>query len=261
MRDHENNMPRDGINSKIWSYMAYLKRNGKMSIKNEEWFEVKRVSANIYRISENKHWEKTNCYLLTGRDSAVLIDSGTGIGNIRDITDSLTDLPVTVITTHAHWDHIGNHSRFDGFFVHEDDRAWMENGSGYPAKNILVRNVNPKHLPADFNIEKYRVFTGKATTVLVDDDRIILPDWDLRVIHTPGHSPGHICLYDEVNNYLFTGDTVYEGKIFINFDSTDPVKYKQSIEKLLTINNYQNLKIFPGHKQSESRRLYLGYDS
>lgn len=53
------------------------------------------------------------CYLLCGIEKAVLIDTGLGVANIKTVVDSLTTLPVMVITTHVHWDHIGGHRYFD----------------------------------------------------------------------------------------------------------------------------------------------------
>lgn len=53
----------------------------------------------------------------------MLIDSGLGVADIRAVVDDLTRLLVTVLTTHAHWDHIGGHGLFDAFAVHPAERA------------------------------------------------------------------------------------------------------------------------------------------
>ena len=82
-----------------------------MNIKS--WFSVEKIDSDTFAISEYKHWEETHCYLLCGTEKAVFIDTGLGVGNIREIVDSLTSLPVTVMTTHVHWDHIGAHRYFE----------------------------------------------------------------------------------------------------------------------------------------------------
>lgn len=74
-----------------------------------DWFTVEAIDADTFVISEKKHAEETNCYLICGKESALLIDSGMGISDIKEVVDALTDLPVTVLTTHCHWDHIGGH--------------------------------------------------------------------------------------------------------------------------------------------------------
>ena len=82
-----------------------------MNIKS--WFSVEKIDSDTFAISEYKHWEETHCYLLCGTEKAVFIDTGLGVGNIREIVDSLTSLHVTVMTTHVHWDHIGGHRYFE----------------------------------------------------------------------------------------------------------------------------------------------------
>ena len=85
-----------------------------------EWFTVEKIDSQTFAISEYKHWEETHCYLLCGEESAVLIDTGLGVSNIREIVDSLTKLPVMVVTTHIHWDHIGGHKYFDNIEYPEE---------------------------------------------------------------------------------------------------------------------------------------------
>ena len=55
----------------------------------------------------------------------------------------------------------------------------------------------------EFDINKYNVYTGNPTKLLVDNDIIDIGSRKVKVLHTPGHSPGHICLLDEDRGYLF----------------------------------------------------------
>ena len=52
-----------------------------------DWFTVEEIDSQTFAISEYKHWEETHCYLLCGQESAVLIDTGLGVSNIRKIVD------------------------------------------------------------------------------------------------------------------------------------------------------------------------------
>ena len=90
-----------------------------------DWFTVEEIDSQTFAISEYKHWEETHCYLLCGQESAVLIDTGLGVSNIRKIVDSLTRLPIMAVTTHIHWDHIGGHKYFDNIAVHEKEMDWL----------------------------------------------------------------------------------------------------------------------------------------
>ena len=58
----------------------------------KDWFTVEKIDNNTFAISEYKHWEETHCYLLCGNEKAILIDTGLGVENIKEITDSLTIL-------------------------------------------------------------------------------------------------------------------------------------------------------------------------
>ena len=73
------------------------------------WFTIDRIDPETYILSEYRHWEETHCYLLCGRERALLIDTGLGICDISQEVSKLTDLPVSVVATHIHWDHIGGH--------------------------------------------------------------------------------------------------------------------------------------------------------
>lgn len=218
------------------------------NVLNENWFTVEKVDNKTFVISEYSHWEKVHSYLVLGSQFACLIDTGLGIGNIKRITDSLTDLPVKVITTHVHWDHIGGHNFYDDISVHKNDVKWIINGIPVPLENIkknVVRNISKEILPKDFNINNYYVFKGQPDHVLSDGERINLGNRELLVIHTPGHSPGHICIYEKDRGYLFTGDLIYKGTLYAFFPSTSPENYFKSIKKISDL-DYIN-KILPGH--------------
>ena len=88
----------------------------------ENWFTVETIDKNTFAISEYKHWEETHSYLLIGEKSALLIDTGLGIADIKQVVESLTSLPILVATTHIHWDHIGGHGSFENIAVYENKK-------------------------------------------------------------------------------------------------------------------------------------------
>jgi ABC-type taurine transport system substrate-binding protein len=73
-----------------------------MSSNENEWFEIKKIDPTTYAICEHGHWEKMNSYLLIGSEEALLIDTGLGIGNIKQLVDKITNLPIMVVSTHVH---------------------------------------------------------------------------------------------------------------------------------------------------------------
>ena len=100
------------------------------------WFTVETMDSATFAISEYGHWTQIHSYLFVGNERAALIDTGLGIANIKEIVLQLTQLPVLVITTHVHADHIGGHSLFTEIAVHENDKSWLEHGIPIPIEQI-----------------------------------------------------------------------------------------------------------------------------
>jgi glyoxylase-like metal-dependent hydrolase (beta-lactamase superfamily II) len=216
----------------------------------DNWFTIEKIDDMTFAISEYGHWEKVHSYLLIGTECALLIDTGLGIGNIKKEVDKLTSLPVKVATTHAHWDHIGGHKYFEEFYVHENDADWLINGLPIPIvaiRNTIMKEPLSKNPPKEFDIDNYAIYTNNSVGILKDKDLIDIGSRKIRVVHTPGHSPGHICLFEEEKGYLYTGDLIYLGTLYAFYPSTNPVHYKQSIEKISHLGNIT--KILPGHNE------------
>lgn len=215
----------------------------------DSWFTVQEIDKKTYAISEYGHWEKVHSFLLVGEETAALIDTGLGIDNIKRITDQLTDLPIVVITTHVHADHIGSHGEFEEIYVHAADEDWLINGiKGLSIEQIrkdMSRDITIPS-PDTFNPDTYKPFQGKPTAFLQDGDVIDIGKRRITIYHTPGHSPGHISIFDNTNGYLFTGDLLYdETPIYAFYPSTSPVDLVNSLEKISDISNVT--RIFGSH--------------
>ena len=100
------------------------------------WFTVERIDDATFALSEYRHWEETHSYLLLGRDRALLLDTGLGVGGLRREVEALTDRPVTVTLTHVHWDHIGGCVQFAAPAVHEAEADWLRH---FPLPEAAVR--------------------------------------------------------------------------------------------------------------------------
>lgn len=211
----------------------------------ETWFTVEEIDRETFAISEYKHWEETHCYLLCGTKSALLIDTGLGVSNIRKIVDSLTELPVAAATTHVHWDHIGGHKYFDRIAVHEAEKDWLSVKFPIPLQ-VVRENLTrlPCDFPADFDLDAYKIFQGIPQHILHDGDSLDLGGREIRVVHTPGHSPGHCCFYEPGRGYLYTGDLIYKGSLDAFYPTTDPLLFYQSVRK---IQRYKINRVLPGH--------------
>ena len=215
----------------------------------DSWFTVSQIDHTTFAISEYGHWEKVHSYLLIGEEKSALIDTGLGIDNIKRITDQLTNLPIIVLTTHVHWDHIGSHGEFKNIYVHKDEEDWLVNGIKKLSIEQIRKDVSRDitiPTPETFNPDTYKPFQGNPTGLLNDGDEIEIGNRKLTIYHTPGHSPGHISILDNSRGYLFTGDLLYdETPVYAFFPTTNPVDLVQSLEKIADIPNVT--KIYSGH--------------
>ena len=209
-----------------------------------DWFTIDQVDTDMYIISEYRHWEETHCYLLNGSVSSLLIDTGLGICNIRDAVMKLTNKPIIAVATHIHWDHIGGHAHFPDFYAHKDELNWLDGEFPLSSEQIKEMVVDRCDLPEGYDVNDYEFFQGTPTRILSDGDEIDIGGRIIKVVHTPGHSPGHMCFWEENRKYVFTGDLVYKDTLFAYYPSTDPQAYLDSLEKIAELSVG---RIFPAH--------------
>ena len=210
----------------------------------KNWFTIDEIDNNTYIISEYRHWEESHCYLLNGSENSLLIDTGLGICNIYDQVQKLTDKPIIAIATHIHWDHIGGHKLFPNFYAHENELNWLNGEFPLTIEQIQDMVVDRCDVPDDFDVTKYELFQGNPTKILRNNETIDIGDRFIQIVHTPGHSPGHMCFWEKENGYLFTGDLVYKDTLFAYFPSTDPEAYLNSLEQVSTL---PVKSVFPAH--------------
>lgn len=208
------------------------------------WFTIDWIDSKTHIISEYRHWEETHCYLLEGSEQSLLIDTGLGICNISEEVEKLTAKPVTAVATHIHWDHIGGHKYYPDFYAHEAELNWLSGESPLSIDAIREMVLDRCDPPDDYDVDTYEFFQGVPTRILHDGDTIDLGNRVITVLHTPGHSPGHLCFWEAETGYLFTGDLVYKDTLFAYFPSTDPQAYMNSMERIAEL---PVTKVFPAH--------------
>ncbi|MEK5234585.1 MBL fold metallo-hydrolase [Paenibacillus sp. FSL L8-0470] len=216
---------------------------------SDPWFTVQQMDEATFAISEYGHWEKVHSFLLLGEEKAALIDTGLGIGNIKEITDQLTRLPIEVLTTHVHTDHIGGHGLFSSIYVHEADKDWLVHGIQGLSIEQIRRDIGrdlTRPVPEGFDPDAYKPFQGEPAGLLNDGDLISLGGRTLKVYHTPGHSPGHVCFVDKDRGYLFSGDLLYdETPVYAFYPSTSPADLVNSLERMAALEGIN--KVYGSH--------------
>jgi glyoxylase-like metal-dependent hydrolase (beta-lactamase superfamily II) len=171
---------------------------------------------------------------VVGIERAVLIDTGMGIGNIKQEVGALTELPVIVVNTHNHFDHTGDNHRFTDVWAFDDDYEVAHIEHGHPRSECANYMLPSSYmnLPDGFNPSTYAIQPSHVTRRLHHLETIDLGERKLQVHHTPGHSPGSICLLDSRDRLLFTGDTVYPGTLIAHLEGANFEAYLNSLNYL-----------------------------
>jgi glyoxylase-like metal-dependent hydrolase (beta-lactamase superfamily II) len=199
----------------------------------DRWFEVYRIRPGVFAIYEPHQQEEVISYLILGDKRALLFDTGMGISNIKKLVEHLTRLPVSVINSHTHNDHVGDNWRFSS--VYGMDTAFTRQsakGSSADSQAEITPDMLCGPLPAGFDPRAYRTRPFRITNWLQGGEKIDLGGRVLEVILTPGHTPDSISLWDAQNGLLFTGDMYYQGPIYLYRPETDLDAYEASIKKM-----------------------------
>jgi glyoxylase-like metal-dependent hydrolase (beta-lactamase superfamily II) len=203
---------------------------------------MKQIAQDVYLIEGLR---ASNVYLLVSDAGLTLIDAGMAgdadqiAAQIQGGGYALSEL-ATIIITHVHTDHTGSVAalvRRSGAQViaHQDEVPYIEGTESLPASTVLQRTMRwlANLLPGG----------GKALEVTrgLEDGEMLDTLGGLRVIHTPGHTPGSMCLYQEEKGVLFCGDLLFNGHPFTGrgglqyaprLFSADPAEVKCSAQKL-----------------------------
>ena len=200
---------------------------------SDPWFEVYEPAPGVYAIYEPHQAEETISYLILGETHALLFDTGMGISDIKKTVQELTNLPIAVLNSHTHNDHVGGNWQFD--IVYGMDTEFTRTnakGSSAAAQEELSPGSICGELPKGFDAKAYATKAWKITRYVQSGDEIDLGNRKLEVIATPGHTPDSICLLDSANGLLFTGDTYYPAPIWLFRPETNLTAYVGSVKRI-----------------------------
>ena len=147
-----------------------------------EEFKTQSVARGVWHIEDSRGGVM---YLVAGEERALLIDTGWGTGDLPALVATLTPLPVMVVNTHAHPDHMGGNRQFPQVYIHLNDLPQAQD-------------------------------SGAALVAVYDGYQWDLGRRQIRVIGVPGHTPGSICLLDRETRILFSGDSPRPGPIWLH---------------------------------------------
>jgi glyoxylase-like metal-dependent hydrolase (beta-lactamase superfamily II) len=203
---------------------------------SDPWFEVYEAAPRVFAIYEPHQAEETISYLIVGDTHALLFDTGMGISDIKKTAQELTRLPIAVLNSHTHDDHVGDNWQFDVVYGMDTDFTRKNaQGSSEAAQAELSPGSICGELPKGFDARTYATKPWKITRYVHSGDEIDLGSRTLEVIATPGHTPDSICLLDSANGLLFTGDTYYPAPIWLFRPETNLNAYVASVKRIVAL--------------------------
>ncbi|MDD4494324.1 MAG: MBL fold metallo-hydrolase [Eubacteriales bacterium] len=183
----------------------------------------------------------SNCYFICSGSEGAIIDPGADLEKIKEIIEETECTVRYILITHVHLDHISAVDK-------------LRENTGAP---VLVHINEAGYLPdawyngsAIFGLNRQ---FNEADRFLKDGELIPLGDINLEILHTPGHTPGCICI--KAGNSLFTGDTLFYlsvGRTDLGNGSIEDIK--ASLKKLMTLDD--GIEVYPGH----GSRTTIGFE-
>lgn len=194
-------------------------------------YKVEKIDEGTWVIKEGEGPASAYMYLLCGSEKAALLDTGFGFIPVDKICAELTSLPIEVILTHAHFDHIGSSGLFEKVYM-----------------SVLDENIFKKHaddsLRSRFSKAELNP-VAKKTCPLPENGIFDLGGRSLKIIETPGHTPGSICILDESRRLLFTGDICCKAHVLLQMynEAFDNEADKLGLDEILDIYEKSVLKL------------------
>lgn len=203
---------------------------------SDPWFEVYKVAPQTFAIYEPHQSEETIGYLMAGKTKAILFDTGMGISNVKKIVAELTKLPIIVLNSHTHDDHVGGNWQFDSVYSMDTEFSRTNaKGSRTDAQEEIGPGQICGDLPKNFDAKSYETKPWRIAKYIHNGDKLDLGGRTIEIIATPGHTPDAISLLDRANGLLFTGDTYYPGPIWLYRPETDLDAYVTSVKTLAAL--------------------------
>jgi glyoxylase-like metal-dependent hydrolase (beta-lactamase superfamily II) len=206
----------------------------------QDWWRVTRMDDGISLIDEPHilPFYRCNCWHIRGADRDLLVDSGMGVVSLRDWVPLVTEKPLTAVASHTHFDHIGCHHEFDDCVIHSAEAhllAAPTRENTFADKYVTDAIFDGVLPPEPYRSEAYTVLPSRPARIVEDGDTLDTGDRRFEVIHTPGHSPGGIALWEAATETLISGDIVYDGPLIESDDPQEMVHYIASMKRLLTL--------------------------
>lgn len=213
-------------------------------------FDVEKVTARIYRIK----MPYVCCYLIVGKKKAVLLDTGWGYGDIKEIAASITDLPITLILSHGHPDHLGSAGQFEEAYLNDRDIEMSTSQS----QVSLRRKLMLRHVDDTFeeDLSLWQEARTKPYIPLTEDMTFYLGELTLLPFTLPGHSKGSMVFILPEEKMAIFGDAISHPTLMI-FDNS--ASMQEHYDAMVKLHAYSHLydRVLVNHETFELDKIVL----
>jgi hydroxyacylglutathione hydrolase len=223
-------------------FLASVTLNQAAGQTGTSWFSVTQVFPKVWQIGDHG---ADNMYVIEGRDSSLLVDTGLGVADIVSCVKKITSKPLIVVNTHGHPDHSGANYQFEKVYMNAADFEAAKSFNTPEARSGSSGSMLGSSKPSEADLYKGKIHDTKL--VAVKEGYIFnLGGRRIQVMEMPGHTPGELCFLDIENKLLFTGDH-NNTLVWLFLQNCKPLhEYLVSLEKQsIRINEYTTL--LPGH--------------
>lgn len=170
-------------------------------------------------------------YLIVGEKKAALLDSGVGVGNIRELAESITDKSVMVILTHGHIDHIAGSGAFEEIYLNsKDEDLYKQHLTNERRQAHIDMSIGEK--AKCISLTDYVELKPRKCKSLNVGDIFDLGGITLEICEGAGHTLGQITVLIKEERMLLLGDACNYGTILLMPEATSVEEYKESMSKL-----------------------------
>ena len=222
---------------------------------------ITKINDRTYRFTEAAFGADVYMYLLIGNQKALLTDTGYGFTDVPDAIRAITDKELIVVNTHGHMDHIhGNHLYNEVYLAAEDEETFQRHTSKEYLTSLIQEIARENNIPQWIihvpfihrYIESIIIAKPSRHIPLPQDMQFDLGGRTVRIVKTPGHTSGSICLLDEKYHFLFTGDMTCHDGVLLNFPESTAVSiFRNSILAIKVLCEKEHVvSLFPGHQNT-----------
>ena len=204
-------------------------------IEDSRWYETLRLGDGVTLIHEPwiKPFFRCNVWHVRGRDRDLLFDTGLGHVSLRRQVPLVSERKLVCVASHTHFDHIGCHHEFPDRCVHRAEAEILADPRNeWTLADRYATDEMFDGLPEGWDASRYRLPPAPACRLLENGDVIDLGDRAFEVIHTPGHSPGGIALFEKKTGILLSGDIIYDGPLIDDAYHSLVEDYVSTLERM-----------------------------